>query len=529
MPAMPDDETVIMRWPVSKGICVRLSENTVGAEKNPVFTRAFTIGRQSDCDLRFQDDRVSRHHAEIYPTTAGWAIRDLGSANGTLLAGMAIDRTMPISGKTEIQLGCNGPTFLVEPILESQKEERAEEQSDVTHIRTPAATPGSTEKQPLPDHTVIRPHRHVLNPEEIRNHYFGDQEDAGMGDRTLLLRKLIMQEQKKQSRRYRLVIVSISLVLLAVSGLAGYQQQRLAHAQKLAVDIFYDMKTLEVQIVREEAQRHRTAYLVQQNEISRKREQLQAMERRYNEYLNNLKGMRLFRQPPSRDVEIIHHMARIFGESELLAPEDFVQEVKKYIELWKSTRRLPLAITRLQRNNLTPILVSALQKQNLPAQFLYLSLQESNFKKEALGPETRYGIAKGPWQFIPATAAEYGLRLGPLASKREYDPADERFDFAKASTAAAHYLKDIYGNEAQASGLLVMASYNWGHNRVRKLIARMPENPRDRNFWQLIKKYRIPKETYDYVFYIFSAAVIGEDPQYFGFNFANPLQEKPAS
>jgi hypothetical protein len=34
---------------------------------------------------------------------------------------------------------------------------------------------------------------------------------------------------------------------------------------------------------------------------------------------------------------------------------------------------------------------------------------------------------------------------------------------------------------------------------------------------------RFPKETYDYVLNIFSAAVIGENPQLFGFDFAPPL------
>jgi membrane-bound lytic murein transglycosylase D len=40
---------------------------------------------------------------------------------------------------------------------------------------------------------------------------------------------------------------------------------------------------------------------------------------------------------------------------------------------------------------------------------------------------------------------------------------------------------------------------------------------------KFIQKYQIPKETYDYVFYIFSAAVIGEDPAYFGFKFKSPI------
>ena len=70
-----------------------------------------------------------------------------------------------------------------------------------------------------------------------------------------------------------------------------------------------------------------------------------------------------------------------------------------------------------------------------------------------------------------------------------------------------------------------MASYNWGQTRVRKLIRQLPENPRERNFWELLKRFKIPRETYDYVFYIFSAAVIGENPSLFGFSFPNPLDD----
>jgi len=55
----------------------------------------------------------------------------------------------------------------------------------------------------------------------------------------------------------------------------------------------------------------------------------------------------------------------------------------------------------------------------------------------------------------------------------------------------------------------------------------MPENPKERNFWKLLSQYRekIPQETYDYVFYIVSAAVIGENPNLFGFDFENPVAQ----
>jgi hypothetical protein len=73
-----------------------------------------------------------------------------------------------------------------------------------------------------------------------------------------------------------------------------------------------------------------------------------------------------------------------------------------------------------------------------------------------------------------------------------------------------------------------MASYNWGEGRVVKLLRSLPANPRERNFWRVLQRYRqqVPNETYDYVVSIVSAAAIGENPKLFGLNFDNPL---PAS
>src|ERR1035441_722423 len=131
------------------------------------------------------------------------------------------------------------------------------------------------------------------------------------------------------------------------------------------------------------------------------------------------------------------------------------------------------------------------------------------------------------WQFIPETAVKYGLQLGPLVDLGRPDPADDRHHYDKETKAAAAYLKDLYSTDAQASGLLVMACYNWGEDQVLPLVRSMPANPRERNFWQLLRKHReqIPQETYDYVFYIISAAVIGENPRLFGFDFDNPLAD----
>jgi len=253
-----------------------------------------------------------------------------------------------------------------------------------------------------------------------------------------------------------------------------------------------------------------------------RRDQLKIMEGKYEKFLEKIG---LYSSSTSEEDRAIMRMARLFGECEIGMPPDFVQKVKSYIRKWKTTDRLINSIQRAQRYGYGQKVRRIMLRHHLPPQFFYLGLQESNFNIRAVGPPTRFGIAKGPWQFIPSTASEYGLQNGPLVAYEKYDPGDERHHFEKATKAAAKYLQHIYSTEAQASGLLVMASYNWGQTRVRKLIRQLPENPRERNFWELLKRFKIPRETYDYVFYIFSAAVIGENPSLFGFSFSNPLDD----
>ncbi len=40
-----------------------------------------------------------------------------------------------------------------------------------------------------------------------------------------------------------------------------------------------------------------------------------------------------------------------------------------------------------------------------------------------------------------------------------------------------------------------MACYNWGEDYVLPLVRKLPANPRERNFWQLLSTYKdkIPK------------------------------------
>jgi len=377
-----------------------------------------------------------------------------------------------------------------------------------------------------------------------------EAEDAG--DYTRMVRTLIREDRVVHSKKYNQWISVLAALFLVAVGVVTYQRIALSNARTLALDLFYDIKTLEVSLSRAELTIESSAKVLEQTintlaqqklqadqdqikaeqekiaaesrRLAQERKRLQGMKAKYQEYVQEAESLRIrFPTAARYEEELITKVAREFGESELELPEDFVDEVRRYIKYWQSSSRMPQAMATLENNAYAPTILAALDKEGLPLHLIYLPLQESNYDAAAVGPETRFGIAKGAWQLLASTGEDFGLKSGPLAATRDYDEQDQRFDFNQATRAGAKYLKLIYSTEAQASGLLVIASYNYGQNRVREMIKKMPDNPRDKNFWKFIQQYQIPKETYDYVFYIFSAAVIGEDPKHFGFKFNPPL------
>ena len=54
--------------------------------------QAFEIGREAGNRLVLDDAEISRRHARIVPHEDGWAIEDLGSANGTWFKGQRVER-----------------------------------------------------------------------------------------------------------------------------------------------------------------------------------------------------------------------------------------------------------------------------------------------------------------------------------------------------------------------------------------------------------------------------------------------------
>ena len=453
------------------------------------FTQPFRIGRVKECEVAIDSRYVSRSHAEVTLEDGVWWIRDLGSSNGTFIDDVRVERA-PISGVVSAKLGIHGPEVRLE----------VEEAPQVQKHRVGS---GTTLRQYV-------------------DHYFRDAPSESVGEHTMYVRKAFAQVQTKQKRKYGYVLGLMGLCVLAAGAYAFHEHKEAERERSMARELFYNMKALDLDIANleqsvEASNRQQGVDVIKRYE-GRRRE----MEKSYDSFLTTL---HIYDPKMSQQDRLILRVARIFGECELDMPSDFTAEVNKYIKYWQSSDRLVKAIRTAQEKGYTSTITRELLAQGLPPQYFYLALQESNFDPYSSGPMTRMGIAKGMWQFVPETAVKYGLRLGPLADMRRPDPSDDRHDYEKETKAASRYLKDLYTTDAQASGLLVMACYNWGEPQVLPLVRSMPLNPRERSFWRLLETHRdkIPDETYNYVFYIVSAAVIGEDPHLFGFDFDNPL------
>jgi pSer/pThr/pTyr-binding forkhead associated (FHA) protein len=472
---------------------VLLAVKAEGAvDRDYSFRASFKIGRTEDCDVCVKSEFVSRAHASVSIENGQWWLNDLNSSNGIFVGESRVSR-LQLNDDIVIRLGIRGPELrfrIVKPVV----------------IPRPA---------PVADAKKVK--------SEYAQHYFGkgDQKRAA-GEHTMLIRTVFAEVQKKQKRKYGGVILALAGLMLALGGFAFYEHRQVSKQRGMAEEMFYSMKNLDIEIANLQDAVKASNSQQGMDQIKRIEAQRGEMENSYDHYLA---GLHVYSPKMSEQDRLVLRVARIFGECELDMPPDFVTEVNKYIKYWQSSGRLERAVTRARTNGYTAVISKQLLDEGLPPQFFYLALQESDFDPYISGPPTRKGIAKGMWQFIPETAVKYGLHLGPLVDLPRPDTLDDRHHFDRETVAASHYLKDLYGSDAQGSGLLVMACYNWGEDYVLPLVRSMPLNPRDRNFWMLLQKHRdkIPKETYDYVFYIVSAAVIGENPRLFGFNFDNPL------
>jgi hypothetical protein len=157
----------------------------------------------------------------------------------------------------------------------------------------------------------------------------------------------------------------------------------------------------------------------------------------------------------------------------------FSRHMQQYVDSYLKENDEALAAVRDRSYQPFSIIDSVMEHYDLPVELRYLAVIESELRAGAV---SRVG-ARGPWQLMPGTARELGLKVGRRT--------DERTNYYKSTVAAALYLRDLH--REFKDWLLVLAAYNAGPGPVYRAM-RLAGS---RNFWAL-EKY-LPKETRGHV------------------------------
>jgi len=98
-----EEKAVVSGLPKDQGILIALSGPSVSS-RFLLDSESVKIGRDLNNEICFDDITVSRSHALIEKSGAGYTIKDLGSLNGTYLNAVAIKNSSLVAGD-EIQIG----------------------------------------------------------------------------------------------------------------------------------------------------------------------------------------------------------------------------------------------------------------------------------------------------------------------------------------------------------------------------------------------------------------------------------------
>ena len=436
--------------PVVPALCVRTADGRTFR-----FSRTFHIGRERDCEVRIEDVQVSRKHLVVLFGNGRWEIRDLQSSNGMFLEGQRTTAVSVDEGVT-VRLGADGPLVAFE-------------------VERPASV---TNRGVMPAQSSTGAGGETRIIADYAERYFGSRgSQEEVGGRTRMIRKAFQDVQKKQRRKYGWVVAVAALAAVVSGGYAYYGHRQISRQRAVAEELFYAMKSLDVDMANMEQLVAASGNAQSQDLLKQYVERRRQMESTYDRFLA---GSNVYDRSLTEQERLILRVTRAFGECEVAAPQEYLTEVSSYIRKWQGSGRFARAVTLGQQMGYTKTIAQEFVRQNLPPQFVYLALQESDFDPFTSGPPTSFGIAKGMWQFIPETGARYGLTIGPLANVRKPDPADDRHNWQKATASGdalyQGHLLDRCASVWTARDGVVQLGRAAGHQPPAEY-ARQPEGP----------------------------------------------------
>jgi hypothetical protein len=173
--------------------------------------------------------------------------------------------------------------------------------------------------------------------------------------------------------------------------------------------------------------------------------------------------------------------------------------VEAYIEYFRTRGKNTFQHWLDNSASYLPLMKEIFKNENLPQELAYVAMIESGFDSHAVSRAK----AAGPWQFMPDTARQYGLRSDWWI--------DARKDHIKSTHAAARHFRDLHNRFG--SWPLVLAAYNAGTGKVQRAMIRTGSA----DFWDLRESVFLRRETKGYVPKFMAASIIARDPAAYGF------------
>lgn len=207
-----------------------------------------------------------------------------------------------------------------------------------------------------------------------------------------------------------------------------------------------------------------------------------------------------------------------------LNPKSENRRINRFLNLYKEAHN---SAPQGEAHNFKKML-DVLQQNSFPKVWSTVSLQESDFRATARS----HAGAQGFWQFMPATARQYGLRVG--------GSNDQRNEIVASTTAATKYFRYLLNlwKRTNEQGQTVynikmaLASYNAGEGNTKRasnraeqqILSENVQNPKSidelsefsEDFWELSRLRMLPSETRKYVPLILGASHIVLNPKYHG-------------
>ncbi|MCO4745475.1 MAG: LysM peptidoglycan-binding domain-containing protein [Proteobacteria bacterium] len=174
--------------------------------------------------------------------------------------------------------------------------------------------------------------------------------------------------------------------------------------------------------------------------------------------------------------------------------------VQKWIRYFTGSGRKHFARYLSRSSTYEPMILAELEANNLPLDLRYVAMIESGYNAHAYS----HAGAAGLWQFIPSTGRLYDMRVDWWV--------DDRRDPAKATVAAVEYLTDLH-KMFKGDWELAWAAYNGGPGRVRRAMQKTGAT----TFWAVVEADVLHTETENYVPKIMAAAIVGKNPELYGF------------